>query len=115
MLLPALLSLAAALIHAAILPDHWGEMWQHGFFMLAATVGQAAGTILLLHSPRPWVLLATLTGNLFIILIAVWAYTAGLPEWLYGDGPEALNLPVVVCTALEVLLVLLCGLRLRTV
>lgn len=104
----ALLSLVACVIHAMVLPGHWLELWQHGVFLLAATAGQGAG-VLLLPSRQRWTLWATLTGNLLIVVIAVWAYGWGLPGWLYGDGREALNWQVIVCTVAEAALCVLCA------
>lgn len=96
----AVLSLLACVIHAMVLPDHWAEMQQHGIFMLCAVVGQGLG-VLLLPTERRWALAATIYGNLLIVAIAVWAYGWGMPTWLYGDGREALNWQVLVCTLAE--------------
>lgn len=104
-MLLALLSLAAALIHASVTPDHLTEMWQHGLFMLCATVGQGAGA-LLLPTGRRWVLALTIAGNALILLTALVAYTTGLPSWLPGaDGAEAWTWQVAACDVLEATLI----------
>lgn len=108
-MLLAALSLAAALIHASVTPEHMSEMIQHGIFMLAAMVGQGLGALWLPLAARPrwrWVYPATIAGNLLILATALVAYTSGLPGWLPGaDGAEALNWQVVACDALEAALI----------
>lgn len=108
MALATVLSLAAAVIHASVTPAHLAEMPQRGVFMLIATLAQLGGGVLLLTRPRPWVLLATIIGNLLLVATALWAYTSGLPTWLTGAGPEALNWQVVACTLIEAALIAVC-------
>lgn len=111
-MLLAALSLAAALIHASVTPEHLAEMIQHGLFMLAATTGQGLGALWLPLAERPrwrWVYPATVAGNATILLVALVAYTSGLPPWLPGaDGAEAWNWQVVACDALEAALIAGC-------
>ena len=115
----AALSLAAALIHASVAPEHMAEMIQHGIFMLACVIGQALGALWLPLAARPrwrWVLPATIAGNATILLVALVAYTAGLPAWLPGaDGAEAWTWQVVACDLLESLLIIGCFVAWRRV
>ena len=46
------LSLVAALIHLWVTPEHFGEWWGYGTFMLAAFVAQAIYAVFLLWWPR---------------------------------------------------------------
>lgn len=97
-----------------VLPEHWAEMPQHGIFMLACVVGQGLGVLLLPLADRPrwrWEHPAPIAGNLLILVIAPWAYTVGLPPWLYGDGVEAWNWQVTACDGLELALIVLCPWR----
>jgi hypothetical protein len=104
----ATLALLAALIHAMVLPGHMAEMWQHGVFMLAAAVGQATDAALrfALGARYPlWARRLSLAGNGLLVLMAVWAYTLGLPPFLFGDGVEANNWQVDACVLAEALLI----------
>jgi hypothetical protein len=81
----AAFSLVAALIHLWVTPEHFGEWWGYGIFMLAAFVAQAIYAVFLLVWPRwPLLLLAGVSGNLAIIGMWVVSRTVGIPL-----GPSA--------------------------
>lgn len=87
--LAAALSLVAALMHFIAAPDHFGEWWGYGTFMLVVALAQAIFGIAL-----PWIArssfsepirMIAIVGNLAIIAMYVVTRTAGVPFF----GPEA--------------------------
>ena len=86
------LSLAAALVHGGLAPEHFGEWWGYGVFFLAAGAAQAIlGLALALDAfdgdpgmrRRLW--LAGVAGNALLAATYVVSRTAGVPF----AGPEA--------------------------
>jgi hypothetical protein len=102
------LSLGAALIHLWVTPEHFGEWWGYGSFMLAAFVAQAIYAAALLVWPR-WRLLlrAGISGNLAIIGMWVVSRTVGTPLGPMGGEVEGIGALDLICTASEVVLVVL--------
>jgi hypothetical protein len=94
----AALSVAAALIHGIVTPEHFEEWWGYGlFFMLAALVQLFYGLLLVF---RPWqpdpirgthgfsaayLYWAGILGNAFLIVLYLITRTVGIPFF----GPEA--------------------------
>ena len=109
------LSLVAALIHLWVTPEHFGEWWGYGTFMLAAFVAQAIYAVFLLGWPRwPLLLVAGASGNLAIIGMWVVSRTVGTPLGPMAGEIEGMGTLDLVCTASEVaLVVLLVGLLSR--
>jgi hypothetical protein len=102
------LSSVAALIHLWVTPEHFGEWWGYGSFMLAAFVAQAIYAAALLVWPR-WRLLlrAGISGNLAIIGMWVVSRTVGTPLGPMGGEVEGIGALDLICTASEVVLVVL--------
>lgn len=97
----ALLSIAAAVIHSYVIPEHLDEWWGYGAFFIAATVLQGLYGIVILLQPwlydkdgtrlansagyeRPLYLLGII-GNTAVIGLYVVTRTIGIPLF----GPEA--------------------------
>jgi hypothetical protein len=102
------LSSVAALIHLWVTPEHFGEWWGYGYFLLAAFVAQAIYAAALLVWPR-WRLLlrAGISGNLAIIGMWVVSRTVGTPLGPMGGEVEGIGALDLICTASEVVLVVL--------
>jgi hypothetical protein len=102
------LSLVAALIHLWVTPEHFGEWWGYGTFMLAAFVAQGIYAAFLLVWPR-WalLLLAGVGGNLAIIGMWVVSRTVGIPLGPAAGEVEGMGALDVMSTATEVALVVL--------
>lgn len=79
------LSVIAAAIHAALMPEHMEEWWGYGAFFLAAAVVQGAYGIALVRWTRPPVLMFGIVANLAIVALYVWTRTVGIPVF----GPDA--------------------------
>jgi hypothetical protein len=100
------LSSVAALIHLLVTPEHFGEWWGYGAFMLAAFVAQAIFAAALLVWPR-WrlLLLAGVIGNLAIIGMWAVSRTVGIPLGPATGEVEGIEALDLICTASEVMLV----------
>lgn len=82
----AALSLAAALLHFLVMPEHFAEWWGYGVFFLVAAVAQTGFAIVVLRRPADCRLLwAGVLGNLAIIALWAWTRTVGIPP----VGPHA--------------------------
>jgi hypothetical protein len=80
----AWLSLAAALVHFAVIQEHFAEFWAYGVFFIVAASGQLAWAVLTVVRPSRLLLLAGAIGN--AVVAAAWVVTR-----TYGTliGPEA--------------------------
>lgn len=94
----AALSVAAALIHGIVTPDHFEEWWGYGlFFMIAALVQLFYGLVLVFQPWQPdpiretpgfsaaYLYWAGIIGNGFLIALYLITRTVGIPFF----GPEA--------------------------
>lgn len=106
------LSLTAAFLHAAAMPEHFAEWWGYGAFFLGITIAQAAYGVLLVRRPGRPLLLLGISGTAGIIGLYVIAISVGIPfvgphAW-HPERPSLLGLASKL--AESGLLVLLVGL-----
>ena len=104
----AALSLAAAAIHAAFVPDHLQEAWIFGAFFIACTVLQFAHAYLFATSTARWVYAFGLT-NLVVMFVWLVARTTGVPFGPMPWVPEAVGVPDMLCGLLEGAIVVRCA------
>jgi hypothetical protein len=97
----AALSLAAALVHAWVIPEHFGEWWGYGAFFLVVAVAQVCLSDGLLYRPRPRLFLAGIVGNLAVVALYVATRTVGIPFF----GPHAGEVEQVGATDLATAMV----------
>ncbi|MEY2588137.1 MAG: hypothetical protein QOJ67_121 [Acidimicrobiaceae bacterium] len=104
----AVLSLGAAVIHAAFAPGHFSESWSHGLFFAVLAWLQVGLAYFLLARPSRWVYVA---GLFNIVVIAVWVMsrTVGVPFFPGAGTTEDVGFPDALTTGLEVFLVLGCA------
>jgi hypothetical protein len=108
----AILSGVAAGIHLGVAPEHFGEWWGYGAFFVLAAVGECALVALLALRPRAWVIQAGIWASLATILMYLLSRTAGIPLGPATGVVEPVELPGLLATAAEaVLVIVLCGLR----
>jgi uncharacterized membrane protein YhhN len=81
----AALSLAAALIHAWAIPQHFGEWWGYGAFFLVVAVAQVYLSDGLLYRPQRSLFVLGIAGNLVVVGLYVATRTIGIPFF----GPHA--------------------------
>ncbi len=87
----ALLSGAAAGIHAAVVPEHFEEYWIYGGFFAALTTFQATWAIVILRRPTTPVAAVGIFANTAVLLLWVLSRTAGLPVGAEPWTPEAVG------------------------
>ena len=102
------LSFAAALIHAAVITEHFREYWLFGVFFVVAAVFQLVWAGATWSGLRAeWLLAVGAAGNLAIA--AVWALsrTVGLPLGPEAGEPEQVDAHDLLATANELALALI--------
>ena len=103
------LSIGAAAIHFAVIPDHLQEWWAFGLFFAILGWFQVMWPIAYRNRPSPGLAWLAIAVNAATVVLWAWSRTAGLP---LGPGmPEAIGAADVVATTFEVALAV--GLLLR--
>ena len=106
----AALSLLAATVHAWGVPEHFGEWWGYGTFLLVLAAVQGLYALGLLRRPSRTYLLLGVAGNLAVVILWLVTRTTGIP--LLGphageiEGVGGLDL---ACTLAEVCVVAALG------
>jgi hypothetical protein len=114
--LAAVLSLVAAVIHVWVMPEHFAEWWGYGLFFLVAALAQALYALIILRAPTPTVLWLGIIGNLAIIALWLVTRTIGIPVFGPHAGEvEEVGTIDVVSKLIELLLVIVLGVLLRTI
>jgi len=111
LILAALMVQGAAVIHLTAVPMHWEEYVPFGLFFVAAAVSQTAFAAAAVAAPSRRLLLLGAAGNLAIVWLYVVSRTIGVPVGPRPWAPEAVGLPDVVCTGLEVIASILLTVR----
>ena len=106
----AALSLLAALLHLAVMLEHFEEWWGYGTFFLVAAVAQVLFGAALLRRPDPPLFVLGVAVNLAIIGLWLATRTVGIPFF----GPhawevEAVGVVDLTCTLAELVLVAALG------
>ena len=95
-------SVGAALVHAAVVPEHVREGALLGWFFTLLCLAQLVWSGVLLLVPRSAVVRVGALGNLGVV--ALWAWTRGVGVPFVG-GRETVGVAGVVATACELLVV----------
>lgn len=102
------LSMAAALLHLWVMPEHFEEWWGYGLFFLAAAAFQATYTMLMPRLfKRQSFLIAGAAGNLSIIALYLVTRTIGVPLGPHAGQLEEIGVVDVAATSAEALLVVI--------
>jgi len=107
-------SLAAAVVHALVCPEHFREAFLYGLFFLVVAVAQLSwSSAILLTRHRQTLLLAGATSNLGVI--ALWAYTrlVGVPIGPGRGATETVGVSDLLATACELAVVVLAVVAVR--
>jgi hypothetical protein len=75
----ALLSLAAAAIHFAVMGEHFAEYAAYGVFFSGVAWLQTVWAVGVMVAPTKRLLVAGLAGNALVVLVWIVSRTAGLP------------------------------------
>jgi hypothetical protein len=102
----ALLSMAAGLVHFAVISQHFEEYWLYGTFFVVIALWQLVWAFLLVRAERHWVDVLAALGNL--ATAAAWAVTRTVGALVGPDATEAAKAGFgdLVSTVFEVLIVL---------
>lgn len=101
----AVLSTGAAVIHFAVIAQHFDEWWLSGIFFVGVALFQLAWAVAVVLRPSGRLYLAGAVVNALIVLTWIVSRTTGIPVGPGAGEPEAVGLPDILATAYEVLLV----------
>jgi hypothetical protein len=101
----ALLSTGAAIIHFAVIAQHFDEWWLAGIFFTAVALFQVAWVVAVVLRPSARVFLAGAVINALVVLTWIVSRTTGIPVGPEAGEAEAVDLPDSLATAYEVLIV----------
>jgi hypothetical protein len=93
----------AAVIHAAVMPDHFREAWLYGAFFLALAVGQVLFAVTLLVRPTRPVVMTGVIGSGLIVAFWLFSRLAGVPVGPDNGGAEPFGLLDIFASAAETL------------
>lgn len=95
----AMLSVAAGVIHAVAMVDHFGHYWLYGVFFLAVTYAQVLWGLWVYRHPQDRrVLIAGAAGNLAIVAVWIVSRTVGVPIGPETWDPERVGILDTVAT-----------------
>lgn len=104
----AWVSVGAAVIHFAVIEQHFSEFELYGWFFVAVASGELLWAVVVIAMPSRWLLVAGAAGN--ALVVAAWVVTRS-----YGSlvGPEATEAADVgfgdlVATVFEIMIVAGC-------
>jgi hypothetical protein len=100
----AALSVGAAAIHFAVIPDHLAEWWAFGLSFAVLGWFQAVWPILYLDRPSRPLAWTAIVVNLAAVGVWAWSRTAGLPVGPEPGMPEAIGAADLVATVFELAL-----------
>jgi hypothetical protein len=101
----ALASLCAALVHVAVMPDHFEESVLYGLFFLLASLGQLAFAVAVMARPTRRLVLAGVVGCGLIIGLWLVSRLVGVPIGPDNGGTEEFGVLDILATAAEVIVV----------
>jgi hypothetical protein len=109
-----LLSMAVALIHAAVIEQHWTTYWLYGVFFILVGSAQLAWALAITAAPRRWLLWAGVAGNTLVVLTWIVTRAVGALVGPAATVSERAGFGDLVATVMQVLIVAGClGLLLR--
>ncbi len=103
--LVALLSIEAAVIHFAVVAQHFDEWWLTGTFFVLVALFQLAWALLVLRSPSPPLYAVGATVNALVVITWIVSRTTGIPVGPDAGEAEAVGFPDTLATAFEFVLV----------
>jgi hypothetical protein len=102
----ALASFGAALVHVAVMPDHFRESVMYGLFFLGASVGQSAFGVLILARPSRHLVMAGIIGSALLILLWMVSRTWGVPIGPDNGATESFGVLDALATSYEAVTVI---------
>jgi hypothetical protein len=103
-----LLSMAVALIHCAVIEQHWTTYWLYGAFFILVGSAQLAWALAITAAPRRWLLWGGVAGNALVVLTWIVTRTVGALVGPAAAVPERAGFGDLVATVMQVLIVAGC-------
>jgi hypothetical protein len=101
----ALLSMAAALIHFAVIDQHRADYWLYGLFFIVVGIAQLGWALLMPRVRARWLLAAGATGNALVVVAWIVTRTAGSLVGPEASMPAKVGFGDLVSTIIEAVLV----------
>jgi hypothetical protein len=101
----AFASVGAALIHLAVIPDHWREWILSGLFFAALAFFQFAWAVVVLRSSHRGVIAVGIAANVAAMALWVMTRTRGLPFGPHAGEPDPFGTAGILTTLLEFVVV----------
>ena len=102
-----LLSVAAALVHFAVIKQHTDEYWLYGAFFVVVGLGQLAWALLVIAAPRRELYVLGALGNAAIVAFFIVTRTVGSLIGPEATQPAAVGFGDIATTVFEALIVAL--------
>jgi hypothetical protein len=103
-----LLSMAAALIHCAVIEQHWTTYWLYGAFFILVGSAQLSWALAITATPGRWLLWGGAAGNALVVLTWIVTRTAGALVGPAATVPERAGFGDLAATVMQVLIVAGC-------
>lgn len=107
-LVAAVLSAGAGIVHAMVGPEHFSQDLLYGAFFAAAAAAQLGWSVLAAVRPHPPVLLAGVLGNGAVLCLWMLTRTVGVPLGVAAGQRESVGMLDVVCGLLELGVIACC-------
>jgi hypothetical protein len=111
--LVAICAIAAAVVHAVVVPAHVAEGWAHVAFFVVVAAFQFGWAVALLRAPSARLLRAGIWASLAVAGVWLVSRTVGVPVGPEAWTPEPVGALDLATTYTEVLTAAGCGLLLR--
>jgi hypothetical protein len=103
-----LLSMAAALIHFAVIEQHWAVYWLYGVFFIVVGSAQLGWALAIPAAPARWLLWGGVLGNAVVVITWIVTRTFGALVGPAATMPDRAGFGDLVATAMQVLIVAGC-------
>jgi len=103
-----LLSITTALIHFAVIDQHWAVYWLYGAFFILVGSAQLGWALAITAAPRRWLLWSGVVGNALVVITWIVTRTVGDLVGPAATTPERAGFGDLVATVMQVLIVAGC-------
>jgi len=100
--------MATALIHFAVIDQHWAVYWLYGAFFILVGSAQLGWALAITAVPGRWLLWAGVAGNALVVITWIVTRTVGDLVGPAATTPERAGFGDLVATVIQVLIVAGC-------
>jgi hypothetical protein len=105
--------LAAAAIHAVVIPEHFGEGLLFGLFFVALALVQLVLAVLMTYRPDHQMVRNVAVGSAWVVVLWIVSRTSGIPLGPEQWQPESIGSLDAAATAAELITLVGCVMQLR--